>query len=104
MDQESEPLGLEDMEQRWNEAKTRTAPAWQKAFESGDRNKADKALAEHQALLQEILDNANIWKSSTGDSPRLTLPRDERSMVKMRVDELIRLVLSERKRLLKLQR
>jgi hypothetical protein len=103
MEQQTQPLSLDVLNRLWEEAESKTRPAWEKAFEGGNEEAETQAHYDHQNLLQRILDNANSWRSSTGQSPLLQLPRDERGEAKAEVKELIRLVLGERRRILKLK-
>jgi hypothetical protein len=103
MGQQSQPVSLEELNQLWKEAEDRTRIAWQRAFESGNQEGEKQAHNEHQSLLQRILDNANVWRSSTGHSPLLELPREQRAEAKAEVEEFIGLVLAERRRILKLK-
>lgn len=92
------------MNELWEEVENRTRLAWQQAYEDGNEEAEKRTYDEHQSLLQVILDNANAWRSSTGQSPLLELPREQRSVAKAEVEEFIRLVLAERRRMLKLKR
>ena len=103
MEQQPTPLTLDELDQLWNECESRTRPAWEKAFNAKDEEGERQAHLNHQNLLQKILDNANRWRSSTGDSPVLHLPREQRSEARAKVQEFIRLVLAERRRILKLK-
>ena len=98
-----EAVTLKELDELWEEAETRTRPAWAKAFEAGDKETEKQAHEDHQNLLQKILDNATAWKSSFGESPILQLPREQRPEAKAKVEELARLVLAERRRILKLK-
>jgi hypothetical protein len=102
-DVKQQPLSLEELNQLWEEVEDRTRPAWQRAFENGNEEAETKVHDEHQSLLQTILDNANLWRSSTGHSPLLELPMEERAEARTQVKEFISLVLAERRRILKLK-
>ena len=82
MGQQSQPSSLEELNRLWEEAEDRTRLAWQRAFEGGGQEAEKQAHNEHQSLLQRILDNANVWRSSTGHSPLLKLPREQRAEAK----------------------
>ena len=103
MDQQPQPLSLEELEHLWEECEDTTRPAWEKAFNEKDHEAEKQAHNNHQNLLQTILDNANRWRSSGGHSPVLDLPREQRAHAKAKVQEYIRLVLTERRRILKLK-